>query len=599
MADARLSEAPSAEDAAQLASLVQGRAKRSTAGRHMSALLNAEADDDLALLFEEVEDDNDFYDADAGDGGDDDDILDSSDDDDQGPAAQDDDFEGERELQKETKAENRKRKKQPVFNLQTLRKKVKIDPVAVPSPGSGPGPGPEEEPAPRPKKKSERISWIPTVEDGPTRSSSRRQTMHNKELTHERLKHSEVKRVKLIATMEEAAKKKAHLKPKEMTQAERLAEAERVERHNSKSLNRWEETEKRKAEERQAKIEALQNRRLEGPVMSYWSGLATWVDGRLTRVGKVDITQKPKEENKKKSKKPDKEDKPAQVAAAEVPAPAPVPDNAQGSGVPEDSKPVDPQNAQPDQAAENPTPPVPAGEVTKDPTQPPTEITNDAPGETVTGPTDDVPKEPTEKTTADEEPRGDTMDIDEKRQEAPKETAIVDEKLPEPPKDAMDVDEKKPQEGPKEPGPETEKAPQPTEEAAKAEKVQQPEIKADTPATAPTPEIGNSSTAATAAPGPQPDKVPTPTSQEQLAPEIHTDQPVTADEDGAAAAAGIPPPPPPPATVEETGRTLTILENFDDKTAHNREFSIYFNAKKPPRLTSMWHHLLHISLVDN
>ena len=593
MADARLSEAPSAEDAAQLDSLVQGRAKRSTAGRHMSALLNAEADDDLALLFEEVEDDNDFYDADAGDGGDDDDILDSSDDDDQGPAAQDDDFEGERELQKETKAENRKRKKQPVFNLQALRKKVKFDPVAVPSPGSGPGPGPEEEPAPRPKKKSERISWIPTVEDGPTRSSSRRQTMHNKELTHERLKHSEVKRVKLIATMEEAAKKKAHLKPKEMTQAERLAEAERVERHNSKSLNRWEETEKRKAEERQAKIEALQNRRLEGPVMSYWSGLATWVDGRLTRVGKVDITQKPKEENKKKSKKPDKEDKPAQVAAAEVPAPAPVPDNAQGSGVPEDSKPVDPQNVQPDQAAENPTPPVPAGEITKDPTQPPTEITNDAPGETVTGPTDDVPEEPTEKTTADEEPRGDTMDIDEKRQEAPKETAIVVEKLPEPPKDAMDVDEKKPQEGPKEPGPETEKAPQPTEEAAKAEKVQQPERKADTPAIAPTPEIGNSSTAATAAPGPQPDKVPTPTSQEQ------SDQPVTADEDGAAAAAGIPPPPPPPATVEETGRTLTILENFDDKTAHNREFSIYFNAKKPPRLTSMWHHLLHISLVDN
>ena len=593
MADARLSEAPSAEDAAQLDSLVQGRSKRSTAGRHMSALLNAEADDDLALLFEEVEDDNDFFDAEAGDGGDDDDMLDSSDDDDQGPTAQDDDFEGERELQKETKAENKKRKKQPVFNLQTLRKRVKIDPVPVSGPDSGPGPRPEEEPAPRPKKKSERISWIPAVEDGPTRSSSRRQTMHNKELTHERLKHSEVKRVKLIATMEEAAKKKAHIKPKEMTQAERLVEAERVERHNSKSLNRWEETEKRKAEERQAKIEALQNRRLEGPVMSYWSGLATWVDGRLTRVGKVDITQKPKEENKKKSKKPEKEDMPAQVAAAEVPAPAPVPDNAQGSGVPEVSKPVDPQNAQPDKAGENPTPPVPAEGITQDTTQPPTEITNDTPGETATGPTEDVPKEPTENTTTDEEPKGDAMNIDEKPQEAPNETTNVDEKLPESAKDAMDVDEK-PQDDPKEPGPETEKASASTEEAAKAETVQQPEIKADAPAAVPTPEIGNSSTAATAAPGPQPDKVPTPTPQEQLAPEIHTDQPVVTNEDGVP---GIPPPPPPPpATVEETGRTLTILENFDDKTAHNREFSIYFNAKKPPRLTSMWHH--SISLVE-
>ena len=41
-----------------------------------------------------------------------------------------------------------------------------------------------------------------------------------------------------------------------------------------------------------------------------------------------------------------------------------------------------------------------------------------------------------------------------------------------------------------------------------------------------------------------------------------------------------------PPVIEHTGRNLTILENFDDRTAHSKRFSMYFNAKKPPRLTS-------------
>lgn len=318
----------SAEEVAAVESLIQGRSKRTTAGRHMSALLNAEADDDLALLFEEVEDDNDFFEDADPEAGDEDDVLESSSDDDQGPNAQDDDFEGEKELQKETKMEEKKRKKQhQSINLQSLRKRVKLDTAAA-----------SEESAPRPKKKSERVSWLPTVDDGPVRSSSRRQTMQNKQVTHARLKDSEKKRVRLIATMEEAAKRKAHLKPREMTQEQRLAEAARVERHNSKSLNRWEEMEKKKAEERMAKIEALQNRRLEGPVMSYWSGVATWVNGRLTRVGKADIIQKAEKDEinrkKKKAEKEAKEKKPSQVSTVEIPAPqvapTPGPENSQG-----------------------------------------------------------------------------------------------------------------------------------------------------------------------------------------------------------------------------------------------------------------------------
>ena len=46
--------------------------------------------------------------------------------------------------------------------------------------------------------------------------------------------------------------------------------------------------------------------------------------------------------------------------------------------------------------------------------------------------------------------------------------------------------------------------------------------------------------------------------------------------------------PPAPPVIEYTGRNLTILENFDDRTAHSKKFSIYFNAKKPPRLTSTY-----------
>ncbi|ODM15830.1 hypothetical protein SI65_08670 [Aspergillus cristatus] len=596
----------SASDAERVESLIQGRAKRSTAGRHMSALLNAEADDELALLFEEVEDDNEFYEDADPDAGEDDDVLESSsDDEDQGPNAQDEDFEGEKELQKEAKAEKKRKKQQETFNLQTLRKRVKIDPAAVQS---------QTEPAPRPKKKSERISWIPTVEDGPTRSSSRRQTMQNKEVTHARLKDSEEKRVRLIATMEEAAKRKARFKPKEMTQAERLAEAERVEKQNSKSLNRWEEMEKRKADERLAKIEALQNRRLEGPVISYWSGLATWVNGRLTRVGNVDVIQKQKqdkEEKAKKSKKAVEKDdkngngmKPLPMTAVEIStsglAPVPALANAQGpvSGEGDVSKqdqaPPNEQgdpntsqaqtqtqtNGQANGERDDKTQERSALAVTEGPTntptaQPSTEASNNAPdnGHPANGVSDQKPVAGTEPPPAEDIRKG-----------------SIDNATEAPKGDPMDIDQK-PIESAKEPGPETT---QPSEASKAAPAGQVEEIKPDaTPQEAPpsapaqaTPQIGTSAPAVAAAPAEitPAEGMPMPTPQEQLAPDIHMDeqQPVAADEGGPGS--GIPPPPP---TIEQTGRTLTILENFDDKTAHSREFNIYFNAKKPPRLAKI------------
>jgi vacuolar protein sorting-associated protein 72 len=91
--------------------------------------------------------------------------------------------------------------------------------------------------------------------------------------------------------MKAAEQRKEAAKPKAMTQADRLAEAARIERENSRSVRKWEEIEKRKEEERKAKIAASKNRKLEGPVISYWSGPALWVGDRRTHVGKGKITE--------------------------------------------------------------------------------------------------------------------------------------------------------------------------------------------------------------------------------------------------------------------------------------------------------------------
>ena len=597
----------SVEDEEMVESLIQGRGRRSTAGRHMSALLNAEADDDLALLFEEVDDDNEF--SAAADDEDEDMRLDSSsdDDDDQGPNAKDDEDAGEKELEKEAKVERKKRRAKDDLRLKALRKKVKIDPTAV-----------SAAPPPRPKKKSERISWLPTPEEGPTRSSSRRQTMQNKEITHARLKDSEERRVRLIATMEEAAKRKAQFKPKEWKQAEWLAEAARVERLNSKSVNRWEEMEKRKADERRAKIEALQNRRLEGPVMSYWSGIATLVNGRLTRVGKANITHHPKPEKeepaRRKSKKVEKEDKSAEESKPvettnasadppQAPLPAPVPENAagpipeQGEVVKQNQTNTENNHANTDAVATNDKvpdgdnsnvkpdgPPPVVTEENPSATKSPTSVDNAA---TSTGKLPDsdeaLPEQETEQK-KDETQATQTAGEPSRRNssiavviETPKASPTAQE--PEPQQN-LQTSPKAPEENPGKdqglpPSDEKQDATPRETPAAPAEppKPESAEI-SHVPQTSSTDAIPMpvAEQAETAVPG-QP-----PSQQDPPAPHGHPDQPPHVDEN---------PPHPTPQVIERTGRALTILEDFDDETAQSREFSIYFNSKKPPRLTSM------------
>ncbi|OLN85806.1 Vacuolar protein sorting-associated protein 72-like protein [Colletotrichum chlorophyti] len=241
--------------------LATGRTKRSTAGNRMKSMLaNEEPDSDLELLF--AEDDNDEGFSDVDDGGSDVQMDSSSDDEDDQNQA--DDMEGEKELEKqarEKKAAARKRKAQDAIPAK-FRKKVRIDQTAAP--------------APRPKKKSERTSWLPSPADMPIRASLRQTTVLSKEQLHQQMKEREAKRLKQLAVMEKKAKKLEAMKKPPMTQAERLAEAAVVEKRNSKSLNRWEVAEKAREEERLAKLAALNNRTLKGPVVTYWSGLGEW-----------------------------------------------------------------------------------------------------------------------------------------------------------------------------------------------------------------------------------------------------------------------------------------------------------------------------------
>ncbi|KAG6069328.1 hypothetical protein E4U32_000042 [Claviceps aff. humidiphila group G2b] len=277
--------------------LATTRERRSTAGNRMkSVLANEDPDSDLELLFAEDENDQGFSDV----GSDGSDVqMDSSSDDEDDNNANPDDLEGEKELERQAKAKStaqRKRKAQEAIPAK-FRKKVRIDPTATASTTSAP--------PPRPKKKSERTSWLPSATDLPTRASSRKTTRISKEQLHLQMAEREARRLKQLAQMEKKAARLEAMKKPPMTQEERLAEAAIVEERNSKSLNRWEEAEKQREQERKAKLAALNQRTLRGPFITFWSGKGQWDDLELRslRPYVTEVEEKPK---KKKKEKPDK-----------------------------------------------------------------------------------------------------------------------------------------------------------------------------------------------------------------------------------------------------------------------------------------------------
>lgn len=278
--DSTASSEEGSDEEVQVETLIAGRDKRVTAGNRLSSLLDRDGDDELELLFAEDEEEEDVeFEGEEGEDASDLQLDSSSDEDDQGPTAGADDFEGEKEIQKQDRQEARKKRKaQEIFKRPPVsRSKVKADPTMNPTTPATP--------LPRSKKKSERISWLPTPDEGPVRSSTRKQTVQNKEVVHQRMQESERRRRQAIEVMEQAAKRKDATKPKAMTQADRMAEAARMEKKNARSLNRWEETERKRAEEQKARLAALHNRQLQGPFIRWWSGPSKWVNGNLVHVG--------------------------------------------------------------------------------------------------------------------------------------------------------------------------------------------------------------------------------------------------------------------------------------------------------------------------
>lgn len=275
------------EDEIQIESLVAGRERRTNAGNRMATLLateeaidepenadNDDDDDDLKLLFEEVAEGEDAEFA-SGDDAVSDVEMDGSTDDEDGK--EDDEEAGEKEIERQVK-EDKKRKRKALESFGVNKKRKTTDVKAVTVAKSTPI---SAALGPRPKKKSERVSWLPTQDEGPTRASSRKQTMQNKQVVHERMKEGEKRRVQQLKTMEAAAKRKEKERSsKALTQEDRLAEAASVEERNATTLNRWEATERKRVEEQRVKLASLKNRGLQGAVMTIWSGPSQWVDGK-------------------------------------------------------------------------------------------------------------------------------------------------------------------------------------------------------------------------------------------------------------------------------------------------------------------------------
>ncbi|KAG9648977.1 YL1-domain-containing protein, partial [Aureobasidium melanogenum] len=252
--------------------LVHGRAKRATAGNRMHFLMQHLEDEDVRndLLQEDETDQVDYQLSDAEDV-----AFGSSDDsDDEG---QDEDLQGEKELQKAERQEARKKKRKANdFANMPLNPLMKRQRLAATNSLL----------APRPRKKSERISWLPTLDDAPTRQSRRRQTVANKEQTEAKLKESQKRSEKAHELMKIAAEKKAASAMPALTQEDRMKRALKVEKENSRTLNRWEKAEEERQLAQQRRLEALRDRQLEGPVFRYWSGSVMW-EGEKIKVKRV------------------------------------------------------------------------------------------------------------------------------------------------------------------------------------------------------------------------------------------------------------------------------------------------------------------------
>ncbi|PNS17418.1 Vacuolar protein sorting-associated protein 72 [Sphaceloma murrayae] len=243
--------------------LIAGRAKRSNAGNRLSHLLQHLDDEDVKadLLAEEEDDQKDYS---ASEDGDADVAFESSDDSEDEGKEGDDELTGEKELKKQERVEStKKRKARELVRIQPLKKKAKISEEVTGEDGNSVLP-----------KKAERST---STLSGPLRHSSRSQTVASAKVTEARIKESRKRALRTQEIMRMAAEKKAAEAGPKLTQADRMARALEVEKENSRSLNRWEKSEQERLRAQREKLEAMRNRKLDGPVIRYWSGRVKWI----------------------------------------------------------------------------------------------------------------------------------------------------------------------------------------------------------------------------------------------------------------------------------------------------------------------------------
>ena len=271
--------------------MVHTRTRRSNAGNRMSKLIAIEEADDIGRslyeALEDVPDDDDFSNSES--------VIDADDislessageetSDNEGHVTGNGELEGEKELEKEERNARRavKRKAHDAFLKRPgflKRAKLRDSHVKESTSTSILTPTPAQLPV-TPieqvrRKKSERVSWLDTegsLDNSSRRLSSRSSTLKSRAETHQRLLSKERTRLITVATMKAAEERREALKQKPLTQADRLAEAARMERLNARSLNRWEEAERKKVAERRARLEAQRNRCIEGEFIRFWSG---------------------------------------------------------------------------------------------------------------------------------------------------------------------------------------------------------------------------------------------------------------------------------------------------------------------------------------
>lgn len=296
--DSSGNEDDSSSDEELVEPLYAGRERRTNQGNRYLTLLTqehqAEEDDEITALFQEDEEvDDEFPGSDADVEAEPDEDSSDTDNEDKGPTAGAEELDGEKQLEKEERAAKKAQKRKAdkiITKSGPIRKKVKID-ESVSTP----------ELEDRKRKRSERTSWIPTTE--PVRTSSRTLAVQNKERTTASLKESAARREQAIAIQQAAKKRKDAVKRRPKTQAEKLSEAAETEAINSKSLNKWQEMEEDRLRRQKARLEAMHNRKIEGPFIRWKSSRAEWTNGKVTKLGNMEI-QVIEETHVKKAFKP-------------------------------------------------------------------------------------------------------------------------------------------------------------------------------------------------------------------------------------------------------------------------------------------------------